>query len=260
MAKFSWISVLLSLVVNVFLQAGSAGHPTKESAMGQAIVAGFLMLSGVVCGVIALCGIAKYGAKGLLWPALTGIFLWLLLAGLAFPVYRQVQERAEKVRAMRAQRIDLTPATHRPGAERLQDAEFAFSFDLPAGYQPVPAASVPKQFRYAYVKPNAGEAASAILVSFLGGTILPSDHLSPEQLPPGQGKTLTTFSWRGLAVDGFRVLEKTPQGQFVTFNVQLPLKKRAVQIGFGGPVAREAEIHALAAQTLATLEGEPNWP
>jgi hypothetical protein len=259
MAKYAWVSVLLSFVVNIFLQAGSAGNP-KEGATGQAIVAGFLMLSGVVCGIIALCGIPKYGAKGLLGPALTGILLWLLLAGLAFPVYHQVRERAEKVHAMRSQRVDLTPATHTPGAERLQDAELFFSFDLPAGYQPVPPASVPKQFRYAYVKPIPGEAASAILVSFLGGTILPSEHLRPEHLPPGQGKTLTAFFWRGLPVDGIRVLEKTPQGEFVTFNVQLPLKRRAVQIGFGGPVAREAEIHTLAAHTLATLEGEPNWP
>jgi len=260
MATFSWLSVPLCVVVNIIVQAGSAGHPTKESAIGQAIVAGFLMLSGILCGVVALCVVPRYGAKGLLGPALTGLLLWLLLAAIAVPTFTRVRERALKVRAAQTQRVDLAPVAHLPGATRLQDTELGFSFDLPAGYQAVPSASMPKQYRYAYIKPRDGEAASVLVVSLLGGTMRPNEHLSPADIPPGKGKTLTPFSWRGLSVDGFRVSEKSPQGEFITLNVQLPLKKRTVQIGFGGPVAKEAEIRALAMHTLSTLEGEPNWP
>ncbi len=194
------------------MRTGSTVNHTRADALAEAILAGLPIVAGIGCGIVALCAIPKYGHKGLLRPALVGLFFWLILAALAFPVFQNVQRRAAKIHAAQAQRIDLTPATHAPGAERLQDAELAFSFDLPAGYQPVPAGSLPKQFRYVYIRPVAGEAASAIMVTFLGGTILPSDHLRPEHMPPGQGTTLTTFSWRGLPVDGLRVLEKSPQG------------------------------------------------
>lgn len=260
MAKFSWMSVLLSIVVNVALQSGSAGHHTKEEALGQAIVVGLIMLAGVVCGIAALCGIPKYGSKGLVWPALTGLLLWLGLSAIAVPNFLRAREMALKVRAAQAQRIDLTPAIYSPGTGRLKDTELAFSFDIPAGYQPVPAESLPKRYRYAYIHPNPGEPASVIIVTIMAGTHLTSQHLGAADIPPGKGATLTNFSWRGLVVDGFRVLEKSPQGEFITFNIQIPLKKRTIQVGFGGPIAQEAETRALATQTLASLEGEPNWP
>ncbi|TCO90166.1 hypothetical protein EV701_11192 [Chthoniobacter flavus] len=261
MASFSWISIPLCIFANLALGSASVSHSTKESAMGNAIVIGFIALTGILCGIIALCGIPKYGTKGLLWPALTGILLWLGLGALAVPTFALVRKKAEAVLAARVRKVDFTPATHTPGAKRLQDAELAFSFDLPPGYQPVPAESVPKQFRYIYVKPGVGEPPSVIIVSLVGtGIPIAGQHVSPSDLPPGKDVTLTSFSWRGLAVDGFRVPEKTAQGNAINFNVQLPLKKRLVQVTFGGPATKEAALHSLAIQTLATFEGEPNWP
>lgn len=260
MAKFAWLSVPLSLVVSVALQAGSAGQHTREGALAHSIILGFFIISGVVCGIVALCGIPKYGAKGILWPALTGICLWLLLALLAIPTFMLVQKKAEQIRAARTQRVDLAPAVHTPGAERLEDTEFGFSFDIPAGYRAVPSASTPKQYRYLYGQPSASGAVSVVAVVLLQGAKLPGQHLTPADVPAGKGALLDTFSWRGLPVDGFRVSEPSPQGEYITFNVQIPLKKRTVQIGFGGPATKEAETRALATRALSTLEGEPNWP
>lgn len=260
MAKFAWISVPLCFGMGIFLQAGSTGQPTQGEMMGRAMAVGLLMLVGVVCGLIALCAIPKYGAKGLLAPALTGLVLWIGLAALAFPTYMKVRQNAEQVRTARSQRIDLTAVTHLPGAERLEDAELGFSFDIPAGYQAVPAASKPKQYRHLYGRPTAGETASVIAVISLPGAKLPTQHLTAASLPAGKGASLLSFTWRGLPVDAFRVSEPSAHGEFITFNVQIPLKKHTLQIGFGGPVAREAENRAIAIQTLSTLEGEPNWP
>jgi len=263
MANFSWISIPLCFFVSMMLGTGAIGHPSKESVQGNAIVIGFIILTGVLCGIIALCGIPKYGAKGLLWPALTGILLWLGLGTLGFlsiPALRLIQKRAAAAHAAKAHKMDLAPVVHTPGAERLQDAEFAFSFDVPPGYRPVPAASKPAQYRYFYMKPDNGELRSIILVSLSGGTQWAGQHLDPARVPLDKRSAMISFSWRGLVVDGSRIREKAPQGDYLTFNVQIPLKKRTVQISFCGPATKEAELHALAIQTLATFEGEPNWP
>jgi hypothetical protein len=98
-----------------------------------------------------------------------------------------------------------------------------------------------------------------VLVKSLKGTIVPNEHLTSQYLPPGKNLTLTSFSWRGLDVDGVRVPEKIPSGDYVTLNVQIPLKRAAIQIGFGGPAASEASVRALAEQVLSTMDGEVNW-
>jgi hypothetical protein len=45
----------------------------------------------------------------------------------------------------------------------------------------------------------------------------------------------------------------------VTYKAQIPIRKQAIQIGFGGPAAEEAQIRALAEQVLSTLDGQVNW-
>ena len=45
-----------------------------------------LYISAVVCGVIALCGIRKYGKKGLLWKGLVGVLLPICLVLAAIPM------------------------------------------------------------------------------------------------------------------------------------------------------------------------------
>lgn len=228
--------------------------------MGQAIVAGFLMLTGILCGIVALCVIPRYGAKGLLGPALTGLLLWLLLTAIAVPSFTRARGLALKARAAQSQRVALTPVLHIPGATRLQDAELDFSFDIASGYQAAPAESRPKQYRHLYGRPNASGAASVIGVSFLPGAKFPNQHLTSADIPAGRNASLVSFIWRGLPVDAFRVSEPSPQGDYVTFNVQIPLKKHTVQLAFGGPATKEAETRALAVQTLSSFDGQPNWP
>jgi hypothetical protein len=78
-------------------------------------------------------------------------------------------------------------------------------------------------------------------------------------VPPGKPVSIVTFNWLGLPVDGFRVVDKLGSGEYLSFNVQIPLRKQAIQLGFGGAVSSESELHALVDQLLPTLDGETNW-
>jgi hypothetical protein len=258
-ANFSWISVVLSVALNVILMAGGVSAHSREAALVQGSIAIIFLISGVICAIVALYSIPKYGTKGLLWPALSGIVIWVLLIVLAIPSFLLARNKALKVQAARAKMVALAPVTHLPGAQRVQDSELGFVFELPQGFTAIPPESKPKQYRYAFIKPGVGEANSVVTATGVGGAFLAGRHLKSIDVPQGLGNTLVTFSWRGLDIDCLRVPEKTAAGDYVTFNVQVPLKKQAIQIGFGGPASSEALIKARAEQVLSTLEGEVNW-
>ncbi len=210
-----------------------------------------LCVSGVLSGVIALLGMRRYGRKGILSPAIIGIGLWVLLIALALVsviiVKRSGVHRCSTV---------LAPATHALSATRVVDRETGFSFDLPEGFQPFPSADAPKGFRYAYFRAKTGEANRVLLVRNLGGW-LPREHLKPEQLPAG--KLLTSVSWRGLSVDGITAREVVQGVDYLSLNIQIPLRREAIQLTFGAPYNAFLELRHVAEQVLSSLEGETNW-
>jgi hypothetical protein len=246
------LSIFVGMGVNITMLG--AAH----SALQKAIVAGFAPVTGLLAGIIALFAIPKYGRKGLLWPALSGICVWLLLlllAVIAIPSFNAARQKALQVRAAREKAARLTPVVHIPDAVRVSDAALGFSFELPPDYSAFPADKKPAGYRYAYLKMNSGKAASVVAVETLPGTISLSSHLTAKNLPAGKGWSLSIFSWRGLDVDGVRIPETTPAGSYVTIKVQIPLKQQAIQLAFGGPADDEANIRALAERVLSTLDG-----
>jgi hypothetical protein len=258
LANYSWASILLSLGINfVLIGASNPGQP-KGNMPAQAIIGGAFVITGLLAGIIALFGIPKYGRKGLLAPALTGIILWLALIGIAIPPFLVARKMALQRKSL-SEQFQKTPPTHLPDALRVQDAELGYSFDLPAGFQALSDAQRPKEFRAAYIKRASDGTSSIVLVKALGGLISPFKRMTAQSLPPEKHLTLAPFTWRGMAVDGVRLPEKTVQGEFITFNVQIPIQKQAIQIGFGGAASQEAQSHALAEQVLATLDAPVNW-
>jgi hypothetical protein len=51
------------------------------------LTAAFIPAVGILSGLLALCGIARVGAKGLLWKALIGLAIWALFFVTALPAY-----------------------------------------------------------------------------------------------------------------------------------------------------------------------------
>ena len=225
----------------------------QRSGIVSALFGGIVALLGIVCGIIALFGVRKHGRKGILWPAVTGISLWLVLFAIAIPVFLQVKQLA----ALRKSTVQ-TAAIHEPTAIRIEDSTLGFSFDLPDGYETFPTSAKPPECSHAFVKPSVDGRNGVLLVKPLGG-ILGREHLKLSEIPAGKNLTLASFTWRGLVVDGIRVPEKTEAGDYLSFNIQIPLRKQAIQLGFGGPADSENEIRALAEHVLASLEGATNW-
>src|SRR4051794_38103557 len=82
LARASWMSVIIAFGINIALSAAGQSEWTRTIS---AVVGGSLALTGLVAGIVALCGVRRHGRQGLLWPAITGVCLWLLLFGLAVP-------------------------------------------------------------------------------------------------------------------------------------------------------------------------------
>ena len=72
---------------------------TEAQATGSTvigIVSGFIILSGIVFGIIGLCGIPKYGKRGLLSKSIIGIAIPIILILLAIPVILNAIELSNK--------------------------------------------------------------------------------------------------------------------------------------------------------------------
>lgn len=97
-----------------------------------------------------------------------------------------------------------------------------------------------------------------LFIEKMGGTI-GRERLKPEHMPLGfQGRLFTT-QWREFEVDGVEVPEQLGEIKTITYSVQIPLKRAAIQVKLFGPADREPELKSLLAECLAGLKGESNW-
>lgn len=97
-----------------------------------------------------------------------------------------------------------------------------------------------------------------LLIEQMRGTI-GREPIKLEHMPPGfQGRLFKT-QWQGFDVDAFAVPEQFDDIEFITYNVQIPLKHAAIQIKLAGALDRDAELQTLLTEILAGLKGESNW-
>jgi len=154
--------------------------------------------------------------------------------------------------------MTLKPLTQIPGGRPAYDSELGFVFQVPPEYGDFAPETKPAGYRHAFIHQEPAPPHSVLLVKGLGGT-LGRVRLKAADIPKGQPASLVEFNWRGRPVDGIRVPEKTAVGDYVTFNVQIPLRKQGVQFGFGGPAASEAKIREVVEKVLSSLDGQPEF-
>src|SRR5882724_4326266 len=68
LARASWIAPLIGIALNLMMVSAQVPPGSKSRMLGV-----LFCLIGFVCGLIALCGIPKHGAKGILGSALAGL-------------------------------------------------------------------------------------------------------------------------------------------------------------------------------------------
>jgi hypothetical protein len=111
---------------------------------------------------------------------------------------------------------------------------------------------------FQYGEATEGEIAVLLLIEKLGG-VIGRQRLREQDMPPGYHGDLFVTTWKGFEVDGFEVPESVSGVDVITYNVQFPLKREAIQVRLFGPANREEVLRALLRQILDGLEGESNW-
>jgi hypothetical protein len=96
LARASWIAPLIGIAVNVAMVGAQVSPSSKLRLIGS-----IFCLIGFLCGLIALCGIPKYGTKGILGSAILGLSitgLMIILATIGFvAVKKRVAQRQQDV-------------------------------------------------------------------------------------------------------------------------------------------------------------------
>lgn len=146
-------------------------------------------------------------------------------------------------------------------AETVSDSVLGFTLNLPIGFTPrVDLIGVTPDVFHAFEFGEAkdGEVAVVLLIETMRGTI-GRERLGPQDMPPGFAGKMFTINWREFEIDGFEVPEEINGTKTITYNVQVPLKRSAVQIKLFGPVDRESELKGLLKAVLDGMQGESNW-
>ena len=76
---------------------------------------------------------------------------------------------------------------------------------------------------------------------------------------PVTSVTLVTFMWRGIPLEAFWVATKVQNEDCLNLSIQVPLRREAVQLSFGGLQQAERQLRESAEQVLSSLDGETVW-
>ncbi len=144
-------------------------------------------------------------------------------------------------------------------ADTFRDPQLGFTFEVPGGFEPEhqPVFDLPG-ILCTFSRPATGEGQikTFLFIKRLKGVIGP-ERMSPELAPPHV--KLTTTRWQGYVLDVFEVSETVDGVAILTCNVQVPLKKAAVQLSVVGPAEQGPELARLRDLALQGLKGESNW-
>lgn len=146
--------------------------------------------------------------------------------------------------------------------EQIVNADPKYTLQLPDGFVAIEGFVSPPDANithaYVYGQPSADEIPIQLFVELLRGPIS-RERMRLQDFPAGfQGK-LHEFDWQGLQIDGIEVPEEIEGIKLLTYNIQVPLQRRALQLRLFGPESRRDELQALAKEILLGLQGTSNW-
>jgi hypothetical protein len=145
-------------------------------------------------------------------------------------------------------------------AETIVDHDLGFQLTLPEGFHPIPGMQANDRLAHGFVLGDTTDDKPGLflLIENMHGT-LTNERLDPAKMPVGLKGRLFTTTWQGFTVDAFEVPEEVNGVQCITYNVQIPLQKSAIQVKLFGPLERRAELDSYLPVVLAGLEGKSNW-
>lgn len=143
----------------------------------------------------------------------------------------------------------------------ISDKQLNIAFTLPDGFEPIPEFTSPAgmDIRYAFQRESLdGQPPTCIFIQCLRGVI--GREPIPEEVFKKMGDVHhLQMKWKSFDVDAFVVKEQANGNRFVTWNVQLPVKPRAIQLKVFGLESREDEIASLTRTLVGSLDAPSNW-
>lgn len=239
-AKLSVWAPLVCIATNAAARAGSVGRPAP---LVIGIVSLVVYVVGLVSGVVALFGVRKHGREGILGRAVLGVTLNSLIIAcvvLCIPVLLRSRRSAQEGPA----RPKVTP----------------FTFTPVPGFVEYPAGKdAGRDVIHSYIKgdPTDDQPDIVLLIEDLGGMIAKDDMSKfaqgREDVRPLREK------WKMHEIDVWEIQEDFGEVTTLTYNAQVPVLPRAIQIRLVGLAERQDELQELLKAVLSHVHGSTNW-
>lgn len=144
-------------------------------------------------------------------------------------------------------------------AAELNDRELGFSMTVPKGFEKQKTDPSDGIIVHTFVRdhPDEAKADSVVAIQKLNGVIGP-EKLTQKDLPKDFAGKLYYLPWQGHELSGFVFTQEAGGKKVVTYAIQVPLRRQAVQLMVAGPADEASEHERLIKQCLATLRGESN--
>ncbi len=157
--------------------------------------------------------------------------------------------------------LELTGPASMAGGLSISDKDLNITLALPNGFKPIPDFRSPPgvDIRYAFARMGRdGQPDACLFIERLGG-VIGREPLSEAQVKKLGDARLCHEKWKSFDVDVFVVRETAAGRAYLTRNVQVPIKPRAIQLKIFGPESQDAELASLTRALLTSLDGPSNW-
>jgi len=231
-AKVSLYVPFIAIGVNLLTK--SIQQSSKLSAFAISSVCSVLIIIGFIFGIIALLGMKKHGKKGILWRSIIGLSVNSFLIISAILLFNSMAKMKEKMK---------TPK---------------YSLSMPKAFIEYTDIVQKPNIIKTYIKgdPNDNPPDIMCLVEDLGGTISKEDIID---IKGRNDISLIKKKWNGYIIDVFRIEEKLQNIDTLTFNAQIPLYPRAIQITLVGLKSKEKELLKDLDSIILGIDGQSNW-
>ena len=114
-AKAAWVAPVIMFALSCLI-TGAMGQNNQDDRLVrivQGVLSILLIVGGLVCGIVAMCGIRRYGKSGILAPAIVGLLingLLISLVGLGFVAGFRSAARARTAAVGGARSAGVAPA------------------------------------------------------------------------------------------------------------------------------------------------------
>ena len=146
--------------------------------------------------------------------------------------------------------------------ETVNDEKLGFSMELPDGFKKYQSfANSDKTILYAWILGNPSDEYADIIVFVRGlnGPPLRQEYYSLNQLPKDFKGKLLRVKWNKFKLNGFEIPENINGVSYITYNIQIPLKKEPVQISIFGTAEEKDLLKHIMNKVMAKLDGASNW-